>query len=72
VPFYESEEAQRNVIATLESNRSVRAALIEFPGGLSTIDGIRNNVRAPLVWSYLQTNFTPALAENGVVVWKRR
>ncbi|HEX9407479.1 MAG TPA: hypothetical protein VF975_09190, partial [Thermoanaerobaculia bacterium] len=72
VPFYESEEAQRKVIATLQSDRSVRAALIEFPGGLSQIDGIPNRMRAPLVWQYLQRNFRPALDEKGVVIWTRR
>ncbi|HEV7920840.1 MAG TPA: hypothetical protein VGR02_08635 [Thermoanaerobaculia bacterium] len=72
VPFYESESAQREVIAAIQRNRSVRAALIECPGGNWTIDGIPNRTRAPLVWHYLQTNFTPAFAEDGVIFWLRR
>jgi hypothetical protein len=69
VPFYESEEAQRDVIAAIAS---VRAALIECPGGIANIDGIPNRIRAPLVWRYLETNFTPAFAEDGVVFWLRK
>src|SRR4029078_1925637 len=53
VPFYESEEEQREVIDTLERDRSIRAALIACPGGDSAIDGLPNHVRAPLVWHYL-------------------
>ena len=71
-PFYESEEAQRTVIAALERNRNVRAALIVFPDAYSEIDGISNQARAPLVWEYLQANFKPAFDENGVVIWSRR
>lgn len=72
VPFYETENAQRDVIAALERNPSVRAALIECPGGIATIDGIPNRVRAPLVWRYLETHFTPAFAEDGVIFWQRK
>ena len=71
-PFYESEEAQRRVIATLQRDRNVRAALIVFPDAYSEIDGVSNQARAPLVWQYLQTNFKPAFDENGVVIWTRR
>lgn len=71
VPFYETEAAQREVIAVLERNRSVRAALIVFPDALSHIDDIPNRARAPLVWQYLETHFTPAVDENGVVFWLR-
>src|SRR5262249_35483490 len=46
VPFYESEAAQRRVIATLERDRSVRAAVIVFPDALGTIDGIAMRDRA--------------------------
>jgi hypothetical protein len=70
-PFYESEEAQRSVIATLQRDRNVRAALIVFPDAYSEIDGVSNQARAPLVWQYLQTNFKPAFDENGVVIWTR-
>ncbi|HEX8617783.1 MAG TPA: hypothetical protein VF911_09390, partial [Thermoanaerobaculia bacterium] len=72
VPLYETEEAQREVIARLERDRSVRAALIAFPTAYTTIDGIPNHVRAPLVWAYLQKRFRPAFHENGVELWLRR
>jgi len=72
VPFYESESAQKRVIATLQRDRSIRAVVIDFPDGLGVIDGVSNRARAPLVWSYVQNNFTPAFAENGVAIWKRR
>lgn len=71
VPLYESEAAQREVIATLERNRRVRAALIVFPSAYSSIDGVPNRERAPLVWRYLETHFTPAFDEEGVVFWLR-
>ncbi|HJT18538.1 MAG TPA: hypothetical protein VJ853_14160, partial [Thermoanaerobaculia bacterium] len=72
VPFYESVDAQKNVIATLERNRNIRAALITFPDALSKIDGVPNAERVPLVWHYLQNNFRPDFDENGVVIWRRR
>ena len=71
VPFYESENAQRAVIAALQRNQKVRAVVIEFPDGLGVIDGVSNRDRAPLVWRYLETHFAPAFAENGVVIWRR-
>jgi hypothetical protein len=71
VPAYERENAQRNVIATLQRDRSIRAALIAFPTAYTTIDGIPNNMRAPLVWAYLQKHFRPAMNENGVEMWVR-
>jgi hypothetical protein len=71
VPFYESESAQRSVIVALQRDRSVRAVVIEFPDGLGMIDGVANRDRAPLVWRYLESNFRPAFAENGVVIWRR-
>jgi hypothetical protein len=71
VPMYESERAQRDVIAALERRRP-GAALIVFPSALSNIDDVPNRDRAPLVWQYLQTHYAPALEENGVVFWKRK
>lgn len=72
VPAYERESAQREVIARLQRDRSVRAALITFPTAYTTIDGIPNSHRAPLVWSFLQKHFRPAFNENGVEFWIRR
>jgi hypothetical protein len=50
----------------------VRAALIAFPGSSQNIDGIPNAERAPLVYAWLQRNFTPTFDENGVVFWVRQ
>jgi hypothetical protein len=72
VPFYESEEGQREVIARLENDRSVRAVLMEFQtfsGG--PIDGVPNAQRVPLVWDWLQKHFRPSYARDGVVFWVR-
>jgi hypothetical protein len=72
VPQYEHEAAQREVIARLERNRSVRAALMVFPSAYSAIDEVPNAARAPLVYAYLERNFVPSFAEDGVVFWRRR
>ena len=69
--YYESEEAQREVIATLERSPHVRAALVPLPGGMA-VDGVPNQVRAPLVWEYIQQHFEPDFAEGDVVFWRRR
>ena len=71
VPMYESERAQREVIAALE-RRKPGAALIVFPAALSNIDDVPNKERAPLVWQYVQTHYAPAFDENGVVFWRRK
>jgi len=72
VAFYETAAAQREVIAALERDRSVRAVLIACAGGEASIDGVPNRARAPLVWQYLQSHFSPAFEQNGVVFWIRR
>jgi hypothetical protein len=72
VPAYETVAGQQEVIATLERNRKIRAALIAFPFAYASIDGIANADRAPLVSRYLQTHFAPALDQDGVVIWMRR
>ena len=72
VANYQSIEAQREVIARIERNPNVRAALIAFPGSVQYVDNIPTFDRAPLVWAYLQKRFTPAFEENGVVFWRRR
>jgi hypothetical protein len=72
VANYQSVEAQREVIARIARNPRIRAALITFPGSEQRVDGIPNADRAPLVWAYLQKNFTPAFEEQGVVFWRRR
>lgn len=73
VPFFEERALQLEVIRRLETDRTVRAALVSFPNlGEMTIDGVPNSTRAPLVWKYLQTNFQPAFSKDGVEFWVRR
>jgi len=70
VPFYESETLQREVIARLDGDPTVRAALVQFPNqGFVAIDGVPNAIRAPLVAQYLREHFAPAYASDGVVFW---
>jgi hypothetical protein len=72
VPFYETEAAQSEVIARLEGDRSVAAALVPRTMGDATIDGIPNASRAPRVWHYLEEHFTPDFAQGDVVFWRRK
>jgi hypothetical protein len=68
VIFFQGEALQREVIARLEANKNVKAALIGYGG----IDGVPNQHRAPLVWKYLQDNFEPDFQEGDVIFWRRR
>lgn len=70
VANYETESAQRAVIAAIERNPNIRAALVP-PGGVA-VDGVPNELRAPLVWHYIQQNFHPDFAEGDVVFWRRK
>jgi hypothetical protein len=72
VAFYESDAAQREVIARLDGDRDVRVALMPAAPMDGTVDQIPNAVRAPLVWAYLETHFTPDFQEGDVVFWKRK
>jgi hypothetical protein len=72
VAQYEDVRLQREVIAALERDHSVRLALIHFPYFSFTLDRVPNATRAPLVAQYLQTHFVPAFEQGGVVFWKRR
>jgi hypothetical protein len=71
VANYQSNDAQREVIARIERNAHVRAALMAFPGSNNSVDGISNFDRAPLVAEYLRRNFRPAFDQDGVVFWVR-
>jgi hypothetical protein len=71
VPFYETEAAQAEVIARLERDRSVAAALVPRASGDSTIDGVPNASRAPRVWRYIEDHFTPDFEQGEVVFWRR-
>jgi hypothetical protein len=73
VAFYERPERQAEVIARLQSNPRVRAALV--PSGeadATSIDGVSMQRRAPAVWQYLQSHFEPAFQEGDVVFWRRK
>ena len=70
VAFYETEEGQREVIRRLEANPKIRAALVS-PEPRFAVDGIPNATRAPLVWQYLQTHFTPDFHEGDTEIWRR-
>lgn len=72
VAFYQTEERQRDVIARLEANRNVVAAMVPREPKADTVDGIPNAERAPLVWQYLQEHFEPEFEEGKIVFWRRR
>jgi hypothetical protein len=72
VPQIERVEVQRDVIARLQANPRVRAAIVAAVPGGSAIDGIPNEERAPLVWQYLQTHFEPAFTEGEIAIWRRK
>jgi hypothetical protein len=67
--WYEPQSRQREVIAALDRNPRVRAALIDANTGL---DGVPNEVRAPLVWQYVQQHFEPRFTSGNLVFWIRK
>jgi hypothetical protein len=69
VPFYESDAAQREVIAAVEANPRVRAVLVS--GTYPPIDGVSSAERAPLVARFIRERFRPFLDEDGVAFWIR-
>lgn len=71
VAFYEPPERQNDVIARIESNARIRFALVPAANHSTYVDGVPNETRAPLVWTYLQQHFTPDYEEDGVVFWRR-
>jgi hypothetical protein len=72
--FYESESAQREVIAAIEQNPRVRVALMSagYGPGFEAIDGVPNAKRAPLVDAYLRERFRPFFREESVEFWLRK
>jgi len=70
--WYEPEERQRAVIAQLDRDPHIRAALVPAGPTDGTLDGVPNAMRAPLVWAYVQQHFQPEFAENGIIFWRRR
>jgi hypothetical protein len=71
VAYYEPEGRQRAVIAALERNPHVKAALVPKPGDGTGVDNVSNDVRAPLVWEYVRTHFHADFEEGNVVFWRR-
>jgi hypothetical protein len=69
VGFYETEAAQREVIAAVEANPRVRLALMD---GYGPIDGVANATRAPLVAAFLRERFRPFYRDDGVEFWIRK
>jgi hypothetical protein len=73
VAFYEPEWRQREVIAAIDGNPRIRAALVPIADGDDTgVDGVTNPTRAPLVWHYLQEHFEPDFQEGKIVFWRRK
>ena len=74
VAFFETPEAEREVIRAVEQNPKVRAVLVHLGPGVNTgeaIDGIQNRERAPLVWSYIEGHFHPYFSSPAAVFWER-
>ncbi len=72
IPFVESTPLQEEIVTQLERDRSIAAVLLACPGGNSSIDGVTNRDRAPLVWQTIERHFAPQFDENGVVFWRRK
>jgi hypothetical protein len=73
VAFYETVDRQRDVIRRIEQNPRIRFALMPpEPVDDTTVDGVPNRVRAPLVYEYLRQHFTPDHEEGGVHFWTRK
>jgi hypothetical protein len=72
VPFYESADAQREVIEAVEGNPAVKAVLMTTGLAAQAIDGIPNAVRAPRVAAFIAEKFRPFYSAGGVTFWIRR
>jgi hypothetical protein len=68
----ETAAGQREVIARLEHDPTVRYALVPVSDRDAMIDGIPNTARAPLVWQYVQEHFAPAFDDGDVRILKRQ
>jgi len=72
VPFYESEIAQREVVAAVSGNPKVRAVLM-YSGLLAQdIDQIPNSERAPVVAAFIRETFRAYSNADGVEFWIRK
>lgn len=72
VAFFQSEEAQREVIRRIEENQKIRAVLVtRTPAGRIIVD-VPNAWRAPLVQHYIETHFEPDFEEGEIAFWRRK
>jgi hypothetical protein len=67
--FFETDAQQREVIARIESNPKVRAVLMH--NGTFSVDGVPDQLRAPLVYDYIRTHFEPDFEEGDIAFWRR-
>jgi len=72
VPFYETEEAQREVIAAVSANPRVRVVLVASGLLAQEIDHISNDERAPRVAAFLREHFRPFWSDGPVEFWIRK
>jgi hypothetical protein len=72
VPFYETEVAQREVIAAVAANPQVRTVLMSSGLLAQDIDHISNSERAPLVAAFVREHFRPFSNHEGVEYWIRK
>ncbi len=72
VSFFESESAQREVIAAIERNPRVRLALVRSGLSAESIDGMSSAARAPHVDTFLRARFRPFYRAGDVEFWTRK
>ena len=72
VPFYETDKAQREVIAALAANPRVRVVLVSSGLLAQEIDHISNDERAPRVAAFLREHFRPFWSDGPVEFWIRK
>ncbi len=71
VPFYQTEEKQREVIAALEKERPP-LAILAGASDRDAFDGVSNRERAPRVAAYLDRHYEPVTEIFGRRIAKRR
>lgn len=70
--MFEPPGVQQSIVEMLRTDRSVRVALVQFPYWADRIDGIPNEVRAPMVRDELVRDFEVSYARGGVVLLRRK
>lgn len=69
VPFFQPVERQEEVIRRVLRAPEVKWLIVRF--GQSTIDGIPNEERVPVLAEWLNRNFQPWYDDGQIVIWKR-